>query len=188
MRYLATIIILIACLLILPVFSGAKDDFHYIFPVQPVAKASFSQGGHGYPAIDIFTHAGAHFVAPVSGVIEDIKREDTYDPKVNDPATKGGRWVSLVGDDGYRYYGSHLQSVSANIKVGQKVKAGKVLGVVGKSGNAAKTPRHLHFGISNASRPYTWKVRRGEIDPYHFLKCLNVKNCDPLRALKEGRI
>jgi len=162
---------------------AAADDTGYVFPVQPVSKADFSQGGHGYPAIDIFTHEGTRFVAPISGVIEDISRKDTYDSKENDPATKGGRWVSLIGDDGYRYYGSHLQSVSADIKVGQKVKAGEFLGMVGRSGNAAKTPRHLHLGISLAPRPYGWKVRRGEIEPYHFLKCILKEGCDPLKKL-----
>ncbi len=117
-------------------------------------------------------------------MIEDVSREDKYDPKVNDPALKGGRWVSLIGDDGFRYYGSHLESVSQDIKVGQKVKAGELLGMVGKSGNAARTPRHLHFGISKATRPYSWKVRRGEIDPYYFLKCLKSHTCDPVNALR----
>lgn len=170
--------------LLLPTLSGA-GEFKYVFPVQPVEKASFSQGGHAYLAIDIFAPEGTSFAAPISGVIEDINGTDRYNPKNADPAAKGGIWVSLIGDDGYRYYGSHLKSVAADIQIGRRVQAGAVLGTVGRSGNAAKTPPHLHFGISLATRPYEWNVRRGEIEPFPFLKCILQEGCDPIRKIKQ---
>ncbi len=158
-------------------------ELQYVFPVQPVDKKSFSQGGHGYLAIDIFGKRGMSYVAPVSGVVEDIQKTDEWDVKTNDLETKGGRWVSFIGDDGFRYYGSHLESVSELIYVGQHIKAGEFLGKLGDSGNARGTPVHLHFGVSCACSPYSWKTRRGEIEPYLFLTCILQKGCNPKTAL-----
>ena len=173
------------------IFAGAGSwvshaaEIQYSFPVRPADAAAFSRGGHRYPGIDIFCKRGAVFVAPVSGVIEDIQRTDEWDRKTKDPDKKGGRWVSLLGDDGFRYYGSHLERVPDNINVGQRVKGGDVLGYMGNSGNAKGTPVHLHFGISSATAPYSWKTRRGEIEPYYFLRCILKKGCDPQAALKK---
>jgi murein DD-endopeptidase MepM/ murein hydrolase activator NlpD len=116
-------------------------------------------------------------------VVEDLQKNDQWDMKVNDPDKKGGRWVSLIGDDGFRYYGSHLESVSEKIRVGQRMQRGNVLGYLGNSGNAKDTPRHLHFGISYASAPYNWQTRRGEIAPYPFLRCILREGCKPQEML-----
>lgn len=160
------------------------DDYKYEFPVQPSEKASFSKGGHSYPAIDIFTPKGAKYVAPINGVIEDINRIDNYKSGIDDPSLKGGIWISLIGVDGFRYYASHLAEVSNDVIKGQKVYAGQYLGIIGNSGNAKGTPIHLHFGISMATRPYRWDVRRGEIEPYGFLSCILKKGCKPASFLK----
>jgi peptidoglycan LD-endopeptidase LytH len=159
-------------------------EIRYNFPVQPVDKTSFSKGGHSYPGIDIFGKRGIAFVAPAPGVIEDIQKNDEWDKKTNASDKKGGRWVSLSGDDGFRYYGSHLTSVSDKIRVGQRVNSGDILGYIGNSGNAKGAPVHLHFGISHASTPYSWKTRRGEVEPYFFLMCILRKGCDPKAVLE----
>ncbi len=158
-------------------------EIQYCFPVQPVEEAAFSPGGHSYPAIDIFAIRGVVFVAPVSGVVEDLQNSDEWDAKAKDPGKKGGKWVSLRGDDGFRYYGSHLESVSEKIRVGQRLQAGDVLGTIGNSGNAKNTPAHLHFGISYASTPYSWRTRRGEVAPYPFLRCILREGCKPQATL-----
>lgn len=158
-------------------------EIQYCFPVQPAEKAAFSAGGHSYPGIDIFAKRGSAFVAPVSGVVEELQKNDEWDKKSNDPAKKGGRWVSLIGDDGFRYYGSHLESVSEKISVGQRLQAGDVLGCLGNSGNAKGTPTHLHFGISSASTPYSWQTRRGVTAPYSFLQCILREGCNPRMML-----
>lgn len=158
-------------------------EIQYCFPVQPAEKAAFSAGGHRYPGIDIFGKRGSVFVAPVSGVVEDLQKNDEWDKKSKDPAKKGGRWVSLIGDDGFRYYGSHLESVSEKISVGQRLQEGEVLGYLGNSGNAKGTPTHLHFGISSASTPYSWQTRRGVIAPHSFLQCILREGCNPQAML-----
>jgi peptidoglycan LD-endopeptidase LytH len=160
----------------------------YSFPVQPVVNATFSRGGHSYPGIDIFGKPGTVFIAPVSGVVEDIQREDEWRKGAGTPDKKGGRWVSLIGDDGYRYYGSHLESVSDAIRVGQHVQTGELLGRIGNSGNAHGTAPHLHFGISSVATPYSWQTRRGEIEPYQFLQCTLQQGCDPQATLARGKM
>ena len=162
-------------------------EIEYSFPVQPVKNTAFSKGGHSYPAIDIFCKQGTVLIAPVSGVIEDIQKNDEWTRKTNDPDKKGGKWVSLLGDDGFRYYGSHLENISEDIYVGQHVKQGYLLGYTGNSGDAKGTPHHLHFGISLASKPYDWRTRRGEIEPYYFLRCILRKGCSPQTILSKEK-
>ena len=139
----------------------------HVFPLDP--PGTYSPGGHAYLATDIFAPVGTAFVAVTSGVIQGVSRLDTWDPEVNDGATRGGLYVSLIGDDGVRYYGSHLSAVAEGIEAGVRVEAGKLLGLVGISGSARDTPPHLHFGISRPTNLGDWEVRRGEIDPIPFL-------------------
>ena len=142
----------------------------HVFPIEPVAAASYSPGHHDYPATDIFCPTGSSFVAPTSGTVDSVSTVDTWDPSVDDPATRGGLSVAIVGDDGVRYYGSHLSSVAPGIEPGAKVSAGQVLGLTGKSGNAANVDPHLHFGISRPTTPDDWAVRRGEVDTFPILQ------------------
>jgi murein DD-endopeptidase MepM/ murein hydrolase activator NlpD len=46
---------------------------------------------------------------------------------------------------------AHLQPGSLRVKVGDKVKAGQVLGLVGNTGNTSEP--HLHFQLMNANSP-----------------------------------
>jgi murein DD-endopeptidase MepM/ murein hydrolase activator NlpD len=146
-----------------------KNAFRYVFPVQPQEKTDFAAGGHPYPATDIFTEVGSQFVAVTDGLVDFVSYTDLWDPATDDPAVAGGLCVAIVGDDGIRYYGSHLSAVAAGIRRGARVEAGQLLGLTGKSGNAANTTPHLHFGISHPTYPEDWKTRRGELDPYPYL-------------------
>ena len=143
---------------------------HYYFPVQPPETATYSDGHHDYPAADIFAPAGTTVVAVTDGVVDELRRTDPWKPDVDDPATRGGLFVSLVGDDGVRYYCAHLQSVAPGLSAGDRVVGGQVIGAVGKSGDATGTPPHCHFGISRPTFPGDWEVRRGEVWPYEYLQ------------------
>jgi len=142
----------------------------YFFPVQPFEVASYARGHHDYPATDIFAPQGTKFVAVTRGVIDFVSYKDSWDPTEDDPATRGGLSVAIIGDDGVRYYGSHLSAIESGMMPGVRVAAGQILGYIGNSGNARYIDCHLHFGISHPSYPEDWKVRRGEIDPYPYLQ------------------
>ncbi len=143
----------------------------YVFPVQPSNVTGFAEGtaSHGYPATDIFAPEGTRFVAVTSGEVDFVSYEDRWDPGHDDEALRGGLCVAIIGDDGVRYYGSHLSAIAAGISPGVRVAAGQVLGYVGHTGNARATESHLHFGISRPTYPEDWKARRGQVDPYLFL-------------------
>ena len=148
---------------------AATTALEYVFPVQPPGVTQFGAYHHDYPAADIFCPIGSTFVAPTSGVVDYVSTKDIWDPKVDDPATRGGLSVAIIGDDGVRYYGSHLNAVLEGITPGVRVKAGQPLGKTGHTGDARYTDPHLHFGISHPTTPGDWKVRRGEISPYKYL-------------------
>jgi murein DD-endopeptidase MepM/ murein hydrolase activator NlpD len=140
----------------------------YVFPVAG-CETSYANGHHDYPAADIFADRGCRFVAPVDGTVEEVTRHDHWDPQENKGVTRGGRSVAIVGVDGVRYYGSHLERVRSGLAPGDQVHAGQLLGRVGDSGSAAGTGTHLHFGISWPTERGHWWVRRGAVLPQPYL-------------------
>ena len=132
----------------------------YTFPVAG-CTVKYGKYHHDYPATDIFAKKGCAFVAPISGVIDEVNTVDRWSGKSNLGVDRGGLSVSLIGDDGIRYYGSHLQKIEPNIVPGYKVTSGEKLGEIGTSGSAKGTKPHLHFGISYPTEKGIWWIRRG---------------------------
>jgi murein DD-endopeptidase MepM/ murein hydrolase activator NlpD len=65
--------------------------------------------------------------------------------------TVGGNHVIIdIGGGRYAFY-AHLRPGAIKVKVGDRVKRGDVLGLVGNSGNS--TEPHLHFHISDGASP-----------------------------------
>ena len=165
----------------------------YVFPVTG-CEVNYAKAHHDYAATDILTKAGCKFVAPINGVVDEVNRTDTWSGKTNLGIDRGGLYVSIIGEDGVRYYGSHLRSIPDSIQPGITVVAGRVLGAIGATGSARGTAPHLHFGISWPTPPYTWWVRRGEVLPWKYLDAWKkgkdlspVKEVDA-RKLKVGEI
>jgi peptidoglycan LD-endopeptidase LytH len=152
-----------------PTASIQLGDFRYVYPVRST-ECQASSSHHDYPASDIFCPIGTEYVAVTDGVIDYLSREDRYAMGERDPAVRGGLSVAFIGDDGVRYYGSHLSAVADDLAVGTRVSAGQLLGLTGDSGNAAGTPPHVHFGISPPTTAEDWQVRRGTIWPQPYLR------------------
>jgi len=142
----------------------------YAFPINGCV-VTYAHSHHDYPATDILGKKGCAFVAVTSGVVDEVNRIDKYNYKTNKGADRGGLYVSIIGDDGVRYYGSHLMKVADGIEPGVRVAAGDLLGKLGDSGDAKGTAPHVHFGISwpTSVEAGAWWVRRGELYPWSYL-------------------
>ncbi|MGH8948456.1 MAG: LysM peptidoglycan-binding domain-containing protein, partial [Acidimicrobiia bacterium] len=109
----------------------------------------FPRGGSRFhEGNDIFAAQGASVRAPVSGTVELVE------------GTVGGLQFNLLGSDGIKYLGSHLDAAGKTGKVG----AGDVIGYVGTSGNARGANPHLHFGMygeNGAINPHPTLVSNG---------------------------
>ena len=132
----------------------------YTFPVSG-CTVKYGKYHHDYPATDIQAKKGCAFVSPVAGVVDEVNTVDKWSGKTNKGADRGGLSVSIIGDDGNRYYGSHLSKIETNIVAGVRVASGEKLGEVGSTGSARGTKPHLHFGISYPTEKGIWWVRRG---------------------------
>ena len=158
---------------------------NYVFPVADCA-VNYARAHHDYAATDILAKKGCKFVSPVNGVIDEVNRVDLWSGKTNLGIDRGGLYVSVIGEDGVRYYGSHLISVVASIQPGVAVKAGQILGKVGSTGSARGTAPHLHFGISwpTPTQPNVWWVRRGVVLPWKYLDAWKAgKDLSPAKAV-----
>ena len=158
----------VICLLLIATATPVSAAPNYVFPIAG-CKSTYSQAHHDYPATDILTKKGCHFVAPTSGVIDEVSAVDKYSWKNNSGALRGGLSISMIGDDGVRYYGSHFSKIYSKIIPGYRVEVGELLALVGTSGDAAGLAPHVHFGISWPTKAGIWWVRRGEIYPWKYL-------------------
>ena len=156
------------------------------FPVDSGVNSSFTPQAHSsYRATDIFSSAGcgSALVAPVTGTVDEVVT-NTWDQAVDDPATRGGNAVSILGDDGVRYYLAHFQVIDAAIVPGASVVAGDYLGEMGDTGRAGAC--HVHFGLSLPCPNREWWVRRGVIWPDEYLAAwqqgTNLSPLDELQA------
>ncbi|PRY28989.1 peptidase M23-like protein [Pseudosporangium ferrugineum] len=151
-----------------PATPSKPEDVRHVFPVK-ASNVAFHPTHSKYPATDIFADCGEPAVATTSGVVLEVSLRDEYVKGRPDGPLNGGLSVSILGDDGVRYYGSHLSKVQAGIRAGVRVEAGQRLGKVGRTGNANGVC-HLHYGISPpCAKVGDWKVRRGVIWPATYL-------------------
>jgi len=151
---------LVTAIFLLGNLSVASAAPIYTFPIAG-CTVTYSKYHHDYPASDIFAKKGCAFVSPVAGVIDEVAVVDKWSGKTNKGADRGGLSISIIGDDGNRYYGSHLAKIETNIMPGVRVASGDKLGEIGSTGSARGTAPHLHFGISYPTEKGIWWVKRG---------------------------
>ena len=106
-------------------------------------------GGRRHEGIDIFAPRNTPVLSATEGYVLGVGSNGL-----------GGNVVTIEGPAGWRHYYAHLERWS-DVRAGQWVEPGTILGYVGNSGNAASTPTHLHYGIYPSSG--------GAINPYPLL-------------------
>jgi murein DD-endopeptidase MepM/ murein hydrolase activator NlpD len=125
-------------------------------PVAGVRRAALADTwggarseGRRHEGIDIFAPRGTPVLSSTEGIVLRVGTNRL-----------GGQVVWVLGPGGQRHYYAHLARYG-DVRAGMRVAAGWPVGYVGNTGNAARTPPHLHYGIYTAG---------GAINPYPYLK------------------
>jgi hypothetical protein len=84
------------------------------------------------------------------GIPENIPGENSRAVPITLETVGGNHVILDIGGGNYAFY-AHLQPGSLRVKLGDKVRQGQVVGLVGNSGNS--TEPHLHFHVENGSSP-----------------------------------
>jgi murein DD-endopeptidase len=127
---------------------------------------------HGYGA-EVLAVADASVVDVADGL-----REPTVPITLDN---SGGNYVTLdLGGGRFAFY-EHLQPGSIKVKVGDRVRSGQVLALVGASGSVSSGP-HLHFHVSDTNSPLG-----AEGLPYVFRSFEAVGAFESLEALASGK-
>jgi murein DD-endopeptidase MepM/ murein hydrolase activator NlpD len=123
-------------------FLAKRDGAARIY--NHVLMNAYGRVFRAHDGTDIYVDTGTPVVAPFSGTVVDPGlRLKPFDPP------RYGEVVIIVSDEptsrGYTAVMAHLSEV--DVKVGQHVKRGKVVGLAGKTGNAEHTASQLHFEL-----------------------------------------
>jgi murein DD-endopeptidase MepM/ murein hydrolase activator NlpD len=144
------------------------DPSHYVFPVDGGASWGDTYGGvrndiydgwhHGD---DLFAPLGTPLVAVVTGTLTLVGWNEL-----------GGWRIWLTDKKGNSFYYAHMAGYARSILRHREVKAGQVIGFLGRTGDAFTTPPHLHF----------------EVHPHQFVKLGYDGAVDPTIYLRSWRI
>jgi peptidoglycan LD-endopeptidase LytH len=126
---------------------------HLVVPVQGVARTRLQDTyeaprslGRKHRAIDIMAPWGTPVLAADDGRVEKIARNRS-----------GGLTVYQVDGSGrFVYYYAHLAGYPDDLREGQRVRRGDVIGYVGTTGNAAENAPHLHFQVLLLAEGRRW--------------------------------
>jgi murein DD-endopeptidase MepM/ murein hydrolase activator NlpD len=143
---------------------------HYVFPVNGGADYGDTYGAgrsdiydgwhHGD---DLFASLGTPVVAVANGKLSLVGWNEL-----------GGWRLWLTDADGNSFYYAHLAGYSRWILKHPNVKAGQVVGFLGRTGDAFTTDPHLHFEIH--PHQYLGLGYDGAVDPTAYLQKWRVVN------------
>lgn len=101
-------------------------------------------GGRKHEGVDVIARSGLYLYAVTDGT---LTRQN-----LDRPGSLSGNAWWLTADDGTYFFYAHLAAFAPGLQVGSRVKAGQVIGWIGRTGNASSP--HLHFEI----HPYGGKA------------------------------
>jgi len=123
-----------------------------IHPIQKIRKMHYG--------IDFTAAKGTPIVATGDGVVERVQN------------AKGGYGKNVTINHGYQYKTLYAHMNVMNVKVGQKVKKGEVIGEVGNTGSS--TAPHCHYEVFHKGK---------KINPIHY--CLDGLTPEEFNELVE---
>ncbi len=152
--------------LMVPVEGMTPDDLDDTFTAR-------RSGGRTHRAIDIMADRGTPVLAISDGEITRIHQNRL-----------GGKVLYLRSHGGeYDFYYAHLDTYADGLEVGQTVRQGDVLGTVGNTGNARRTPPHLHFQVLRQER----RGRGTPVNPYRLFSGSELYGDAPA-PVRSGRV
>ena len=148
-------------------------------------------GVETHDGVDLATFCGDRIVAAHDGVVLAAGRDYLAAIGWRGDLAPYRRWldshaawidlpITVIIDDGdsYRTIYAHFSRIV--VSVGQRVRAGQLLGYEGRTGHA--TGCHLHFGVFSPLEPATW-VLRTDIMRKYDLPPAETARVDPLVVL-----
>jgi murein DD-endopeptidase MepM/ murein hydrolase activator NlpD len=134
---------------------------HYVFPVYGPSSYIDTFGAarsdvsyhHG---VDVFGQLGQPLLAVADGTVFSVGWNKV-----------GGNRLWLLDEQGNQFYYAHLSAFSTAAVNGARVKAGEVVGFMGRTGDAEGTPYHLHFEVHPVS--FLYLGYDGAVDPTPYL-------------------
>lgn len=123
-------------------------DFVQIDPLGRLFEGPLDQLS-SYPYFGDEVHSAT--AGKVVGVVDNIPNTPAgaFPPAIT--AEAGGNHVVVAFGGGHYAFYAHLQPGTIRVKVGQKVRVGQTLGLLGNSGNS--NAPHLHFHVMNSPHP-----------------------------------
>lgn len=145
--------------------------------IQPVANKDLKRLASGYGLrVDPFTkarkmHWGMDFSAKIGTPV--YATGDGTVVRADDRASGFGNHIEIDNGYGYTTLFAHLSGY--NVRVGQKVKRGEVIGYVGSTGRS--TGPHLHYEVHlNGKKLNPVNFYYGELSPEEYSRIINMAN------------
>ena len=120
----------------------SADYNHNTFWYWPWTRG---ESGHPHTGVDIFGKVGTPVVSQTGGLVIYAK----------EMSGKAGKSVFILGPKWRIHEYLHLNTVDCSYM--DFVRPNELIGTLGKTGNAASTPAHVHYGIVTPI-PYVWKA------------------------------
>lgn len=156
----------VACLIIIVIaVTGYLLPEHMNIPVKQATQADWNHNTFWHPwgksrvhkGIDIFAKEGTPVITSCFGIV-------IYAGHLSE----GGNVVLVLGPKWRFHYYAHLKTIE--VSIGDMISAKQEIGTVGKTGNAAGKPPHLHYSILSIIPD----IHNFEFNRYGFVKMFYV--------------
>jgi murein DD-endopeptidase MepM/ murein hydrolase activator NlpD len=120
-----------------------------MFPMNPLPKCALSKTSFGQPRSGGRIHEGIDLMASLGQEVYAVNNGVLWRQIVNgepNSTLSGNAWYLKLPDGTYYFYG-HLSAFAANLKIGDTVIRGQLIGYVGDTGNPGPGNYHLHFEV-----------------------------------------
>jgi murein DD-endopeptidase MepM/ murein hydrolase activator NlpD len=157
---------------------------HYVFPVDGGASYVDTYGANRNDIYDGWHH-GDDLFAPLGTPVVAVSRGTLSLVGWN----KLGGWrLWLTDNKGNSFYYAHLAGYARWILTHRNVRAGQVVGFLGRTGDAFTTTPHLHFEIHPHQPLYVKLGYDGAVDPTTYLQKWRVEHLPAVEIPRPAKL